>query len=142
MRLTLGFILLTSQANAWEFTPGLPCLLTHETPQARIELTYDPTQPLYSITITRTGPWPNAPVFSMRFEGPRPIEIGTDRHRLHEDGTALTVIDTGFGNVLDGLQFNHFAHAIAGDVALSFPLDGAAEPVAAFRACQGDSLAS
>lgn len=129
-------------AQAWEFTPGLPCRLSHETPEAQIELTYDPTQPLYTITITRALPWPDAPVFAMRFDGPRAIGIGTDRHKLHEGGTALTVIDTGFGNVLDGLEFNHTALAMAGDAQVSFPLEGAAEPVAAFRACEDAPLAS
>lgn len=142
MRSLPVFVLIALPAHAWEFTPGLPCLLTHETAAARVKLTHDPTQPLYTITITRNEPWPDVPVFSMRFDGPRPIGIGTGRHRLHEGGTVLTVIDTGFGNVLDGLQFNHTAYAFAGGVEVSFPLEGAAVPVAAFRACEGEPLSS
>ena len=61
---------------------------------------------------------------------------------MSEDGRALTVVDTGFGNVLDGLQYNHTAYAIAGDLEIPFPLEGAAEPVAAFRACDGAALSS
>lgn len=136
-RLFLSLICLTStQAHAWEFTPGLPCLLTHSDPQAEIELTYDPTQPLYSITITRPEPWPSAQVFSMRFTGQNTIAISTDRHRLSADGRALTVTDRGFGNVLNGLQFNTTVEALLGDAYVAASLAGAAEPVAAFRLCQ------
>ncbi|WP_371226583.1 hypothetical protein [Roseovarius sp. 2305UL8-3] len=142
MRLTLPLILFASAAQAWEFTPGLPCLLSHETSQARIELTYDPTQPLYSLTISRAQPWAETPSFGMRFDGPHARAIGTGRHVLNADRSALTVTDRGFGNVLDGLQYNHTATAIAGDVEIAFPLEGAAGPVAAFRACEGVPLAS
>jgi hypothetical protein len=143
MRLALLLILLLpSTAHAWTFTSGLPCRLTHETEQARIELTYDPNQPLYSVTITRQMPWPDAPSFSMRFDGPMPLVIGTDRHVLSAGGTALSVSDSGFGNVLNGLQYNRSATVLAGEVELTFPLDGAAQQVAAFRACKGAPLAS
>lgn len=141
MRWIIAIVSFTSPALTWEFTPGQPCRLTHETAQAKVELTHDPSQPLYTITITRDVPWPEAPVFSMRFDGPRAIGIGTDRHRLSAGNTGLTVSDTGFGNVLDGLQYNHTAWAMAGDVAIRFPLEGAAGPVAAFRACRGEVLA-
>ncbi len=142
MRLTLLLILVTTTAQAWEFTPGLPCRLSHETSQARVELTYDPTQPLYTITVTLPTPWPDAPVFGMRFDGPQGRAIGTSRHVLSNGDTSLTVTDRGFGNVLDGLQYNHTATAITGDIKVAFPLDGAAEPVAAFRACEGAALSS
>ncbi|MEQ9259950.1 MAG: hypothetical protein RIG84_12730 [Roseovarius sp.] len=142
MRLIVLICLIAPAAQAWEFTPGLPCRLNHETSEARVELTYDPTRPLYTITITRPEPWPDAPAFGMRFEGARSLSIGTDRHVLSEGGRALTVTDTGFGNVLDGLQFNRTAVAVAGDAVVTLPLDGAAEPVAAFRACDGAPLAS
>ena len=135
MHMLLALILLAAPAQAWEFTPGLPCLLTHETEEARIELTYDPTRPLYTITLTRAEPWTEAPAFQMRFDGPQPRIIGTDRHRLSNGNRSLTVTDRGFGNVLDGLQFNRSATALTGDVALDIPLAGAAGPVAAFRAC-------
>ena len=142
MRYLLFLGLLATPAHAWDFTPGAPCLLTHETPQAQIELTFDPTGPLYSISITRAEPWPDAATFAMRFAGPQGRVIGTDRHQLSHDGRSLTVTDKGFGNVLDGLQFNHTALAASGDVEISIPLDGASEPVAAFRACEGTALSS
>ncbi len=122
-------------AHAWEFTPGLPCLLNHETEEAAVELTYDPTAPLYSITITRAAPWPRAPVFQMRFDGLAALTISTDRQKFSADGRALTVIDRGFGNVLNGLQYNETATAILGDTTVVFPLQGAEKPVAAFRSC-------
>ncbi|WP_317055077.1 hypothetical protein [Roseovarius rhodophyticola] len=127
--------LLPTSLHAWEFTPGLPCRLSHETPDAAIELTYDPTRPLYTVTITRTAPWPQTENFQMQFTGPQARRIGTDRHQLSEDLQSLTVADTGFGNVLDGLQFNVTTTAIAGETRVPFPLAGIAEPLAAFRAC-------
>lgn len=142
MRTVAALILLTTPANAWEFTPGAPCLLTHNTPQAQIELTYDPTAPLYSITITRADPWPDAPSFGIRFDGPQGRVIATDRHQLSSDGRSITATDRGFGNVLDGLQFNHKATAASGDIEVTIPLDGAAAPVAAFRACNGTAFSS
>jgi hypothetical protein len=45
------------------------------------------------------------------------------------------VSDRGFGNVLDGLEFNQVALAATGDRVVSIDLDGAAPEVAAFRAC-------
>lgn len=136
MRLVLLLTLLASPADAWEFTLGLTCVLTHETPEAEIELTYDPTQPLYSVTVRQNTPLPEGGVFSMRFDGPAGLTISTTRHSLSSDGRAVTVVDTGFGNVLDGLQFNTTATALLGDRAISFPLAGAAKPVSAFRLCQ------
>lgn len=136
MRSLIILLVLSVPAHAWEFTPGQPCLLTHETEEARIVLTYDPTAPLYSLTITRADPWPEAPAFHMRFDGPRALMIGTGRHTFSDDRRSLTATDRGFGNVLDGLQFNDTAHALAGGLTVSFPLDDAAGPVAAFRACE------
>ena len=133
-----ALVLLAPTARAWEFTPGLPCLLTAETESAEIVLTHDPTQPLYSVTIRRAQPFAPAEVFAMRFDGPAGLTITTTRHRLSEDGRAVTVTDTGFGNVLNGLQYNSAATAILGDQAVSFPLAGAPEPVAAFRDCRAD----
>ena len=139
MRLILLLALLpichTGQANAWTFTPGLICRLTHETQTATIELTYDPSGPLYSLTVSRTDPLPNVEPFIMRFNGPAGRVISTNNHSFNADQTAVTAQDKGFGNVLDGLQFNDTAEAILGTTTLTFPLQGAAEPVAAFRAC-------
>lgn len=131
---------MAAPAHAWDFTPGAPCLLTHNTASMQLQLTYDPAIPLYSITVTLREPWPQAPSFGMRFDGPQGRVIGTDRHQLSNDGRSLTVTDRGFGNVLDGLQFNHTATAISGDVTVTIPLDGASEPVARFRTCQGAAL--
>jgi len=135
MRILLAVLLFATPTHAWEFSPGAPCLLTHAGAEARVTLTYDPTEPLYSITITRPVPWPEAPAFHMRFDGPQGRMIGTDLHSLSPDGHSLTVTDRGFGNVLDGLQYNHRAYAQTGDVVVSLSLEGASVPVAAFRAC-------
>jgi hypothetical protein len=71
-----------------------------------VRLTYDPSLPEYTIAIRLSEPWPEAAVFAMRFEGPRGNMISTSRHVLSEDGLTLSVRDRGFGNVLDGLEFN------------------------------------
>jgi len=136
MRFALCLLLSAAPAYAWEFTPGLPCVLTHQTDDAEIELTYDPTQPLYTLSIRQNNVWPGAPVFAMRFDGPSGLTISTDRHALSRDGLSVVVMDRGFGNVLNGLQFNDTATALLGDTSISFPLYGAQEPVAAFRLCQ------
>ena len=142
MRIALFLLCIGTSVQAWEFTPGSPCLLEHDSGQAQILLTYDPAQPLYSVTVRRAEPWPEAPTFGMRFDGPQGRVIGTDRHVLSADRRSLTVTDRGFGNVLDGLQFNHVTTAISGDVVVTFSLEGAAEPVAAFRACDAASAIS
>jgi hypothetical protein len=138
MRYLISLLIVATPATAWEFTPGLPCVLTHETAQAEITLTYDPRVPLYTVTVRQAAPLPDAPVFSMRFDGPSGLTISTDRHGLSGDRRAVTVADSGFGNVLNGLQFNEMATALLGDAALSFPLAGAEEPVAAFRLCRAE----
>ncbi|MFK7763665.1 MAG: hypothetical protein AB8B62_10410 [Roseobacter sp.] len=130
---------LGTNAQAWDFTPGLPCVLTHETSTAEIELTFDPTVPLYSITVTRDAPWPQSATFAMRFEGSNSLSISTNRQQFNADRRALTVTDRGFGNVLDGLQYNDQAIASLGDVEVAFPLEDAADAVAAFRQCRGDA---
>lgn len=139
MRLTLLLTLLSfltiGQAQAWTFTPGLICRLSHETAEARIALTYDPRVPLYSVTVSRAAALPQTEVFSMQFLGPQGRIIATDRHGFSADGTSVTAEDSGFGNVLDGLQFNWRAEAILGDTTIAFPLEGASGPVADFRRC-------
>ncbi|GFE51402.1 hypothetical protein So717_31550 [Roseobacter cerasinus] len=137
MKLSLpALICAATTSHAWEFTPGLPCQLTHETAEVVVELTHDPKQPLYSITLTRPTPWAWAPVFSMEFQGGAPLGIATDRHELSGDGTALTVTDRGFGNVLRGLALNDTAVASLGDQHVEIPLEGAADPVEQFRRCE------
>lgn len=136
MRLIPLLLILAHPAAAWEFT-GVPvCTLTHTAPEAEVVVTFDPTLPEYAISVTLTeGTWPTAPVFAMTFDGPYPLTIQTDRHRLSEDGRTVTVRDTGFGNVLDGLEFNGIAVAYLGTTAAHVPLDGAAPAVQAFRDC-------
>lgn len=141
MRLIFVLAFLATPASAWEFTPGAICVLTHGEKGAWMRLTYDPTGPLYSITVTRTAPWQVGATFSMRFDGAYPLTITTDQQKISTDGTALTVTDTGFGNVLDGLQFNRSATAILGTDAVIFSLAGAFDPVAAFRVCAEAGLA-
>lgn len=137
MRLVLiSLLLASSPAAAWEFSPTPVCTLSHATPEADLRVTYDPRQEQpYAIAISRQQPWQDATTFSMRFDGPRGLTITTDRQRLSDDGRTLTVTDRGFGNVLNGLEFNTTATALFGDTEVPFPLDGAAGEVQAFRAC-------
>jgi hypothetical protein len=130
------FVSLAAPAAAWTFTPGLPCRLTHATPEVEVVLTYDPRVPLYTITLTRPQPWPEAPVFSMTYRGPFGRRIVTDQHELGNGGRSLTVTDRGFGNVIEGLVQDNAFIAQAGDTAVSVPLAGAAGPAAAFAKCR------
>ncbi|MBF9030433.1 excinuclease ABC subunit B [Rhodobacterales bacterium HKCCE3408] len=134
MRVALVLICLALPAQAWKagVSDGI-CTLSHETANVSVQLTYDPALPQYAITVTGPDDWPDAPVFAMHFLGGRELFISTDRHVI--DGPALTVTDRGFGNVLDGLEFNTRAVAASGGAAVDIPLDGAAPAVAAFRAC-------
>ena len=135
--LALTFLLATPAA-AWEASiQGPICVLSHEFDAAQVAVTHDPRSALpYAIQITRTGTtWTPAEIFAMRFEGPGQVKITTDRHELTEDGSSVSVADTGFGNVLNGLEFNHIANAILGDQVLIIPLAGAAPEVARFRDC-------
>ncbi|MEM9438222.1 MAG: hypothetical protein AAGA15_14385, partial [Pseudomonadota bacterium] len=93
----LVVLLLASPAAAWEFTPGPPCLLTHAEQGIEVELTHDPSAPLFTITLRRAEPWPEGGVFSISFAGG--ATISTDRQTLSDGGRALTVADRGFGNV-------------------------------------------
>lgn len=135
IRAGLLWFLMATPAFAWEFTPGLPCVLTHETDTVMVKLTYDPTQPLYTLALTQKTPFTPAATFAMQFDGPVPIRIATDRHQLSADGLTVSVADSGFGNVLNGLQFNQTAVALLGEQRIDIPLAGAAAPTAAFRAC-------
>ncbi|WP_171122407.1 MULTISPECIES: hypothetical protein [unclassified Ruegeria] len=141
MRAILISLILSTPAYAWDATVGPICTLSHETGAAKIFLTYDPSKPLYSITVTQTNSvWKQAPWFAMRFEGSSPIEIATSRHVLSDGATSLTVTNTGFGNVLDGLEYNRIAYAFTQDHVATFSLDGAADPVRVFRECAGAHL--
>jgi hypothetical protein len=138
MRMMIAFIslcLFASPAWAWEFTPDPICTLSREAEGSSVVVTYDLRVPEYAISLRRAVPWPSAPTFSIRFDGPRGFTISTARHRLSDGGMALTVTDKGFGNVLDGLRYNETAIAVTGSATLPVPLSGAAPAVEAFRAC-------
>ncbi|MDA7426317.1 hypothetical protein [Thalassococcus lentus] len=133
------FILLSCLATpltAWEFTPTPICTIRHDA-EPKVEVTFDGT--IYAIHLTRPEGWEEAEVFSMRFEGPNGLTISTTRHRV--EGTRLTVEDTGFGNVLNGLQLNATATASVGATSVAIDLEGAAPVVAEFRQCEVQPLA-
>lgn len=136
MRFLLAILLLTAPAQAWDFTPTPICTIVEDIPDLSIRVTFDPTQPEpYAISLTRPEPWPATDTFGLSFNGPAAMTIGTSRHQLSADGRTLTVSDTGFGNVLDGLAFNATATAVAADTQVPFDLTGARPAVEAFRAC-------
>ena len=137
LRLALAILaLLTAPAVAWEFTPTPVCTLSHANASASLTVTYDPRRPEpYAIAVTNAARWPDSPVFSMTFEGQQSLTISSSRQKLSDGGRTLTVTDKGFGNVLNGLEFNTTATAILGGTSIPFPLEGAAPEVKAFRAC-------
>ena len=109
-------------------------MLTHETAEVAIELTYDPTVPLYSISLTQPRGFAPSSVFAMQFNGPMPLGISTDQHQLRNRGRTLTVIYSGFSNILNGLQFNDIVTATLGMQRIEIPLLNATIQFAAFRA--------
>lgn len=132
----LAFLLLSvSQALAWQAGGGDVCEIVHEGDAGSVRVSYDLDTLDYAIAITLPRPWREGPVFAMRFEGAASLVITTDRHVLSEAGRTLTVTDRGFGNVLNGLEFNETATALVGAEAVAFALAGAAPAVRAFRAC-------
>lgn len=135
MRIAIALALLASPAAAWEFSSSPICTLSHDTDSGSIVVTYDASIPEYAVSITRDAAWPDAAAFAMEFAGGQPLTIQTPRHTLSDDGLTLTVRDRGFGNVLDGLEFNQAARASSGQADAIFPLDGIADPMAAFRRC-------
>ncbi|WP_322891619.1 MULTISPECIES: excinuclease ABC subunit B [unclassified Yoonia] len=140
MRLTLALFLIATPAAAWEFSPAPVCTLTDDT--GTLTVTYDASLPEYTVTITLPdGTWSEDATFAMNFAGNRPVFIQTDRHRISADGRSLTVADSGFGNVLNGLEFNERAYAISGDTTVGVSLDGIGPAMAAFRACPAANLA-
>ncbi len=133
---TLAILLLiTTPAVAWDAKSDDICTLIHNDADAAVRVTYDISTQSYSISITPKLPWRNRPVFAMRFDGPRSNTISTDRHVFSDDGSTLTVTDSGFGNVLDGLEFNQTATAVLGEQAVTVDLDGAGPAVREFRSC-------
>ncbi|MEJ6393797.1 hypothetical protein V8J82_11050 [Gymnodinialimonas sp. 2305UL16-5] len=132
----LALALTASAAEAWQAgVDGTRCTLSHTEAAVSVHLTYDPAVPLYTITMTLPEPWPPSAEFGMRFDGPRPNTIRTTRHVVSPDRRSLSVSDRGFGNVLDGLQFNATATGFSGAAIVTLSLEGAAEPVARFRSC-------
>ena len=139
--LLIPFLFLASPATAWEATTTPICTLTHETTEAHIHLTYNPSKPLYTLAITqKSAPWQPTPWFAMRFIGPNEIMISTPEHALSNNNQTLNVADSGFGNVLDGLQYNATALAFTEAQTVTIPLDGAAPEVEKFRACTAAQL--
>lgn len=136
MRSLAVLLCLSSPAAAWEFSASPVCTLSHAEGGASVSVTHDPSRPQpYAIAIVLARSWDPAPVFAMRFDGGRGLIITTDRHALSDGNRRLTVSDRGFGNVLDGLEFNTSATALLGDAAVPFSLDGVAPEMRAFRAC-------
>jgi hypothetical protein len=136
LRAAAILICTAAPALAWEArVSGAVCELTNEDKAAQVRLTYDPAIPEYSISITSGQGWSPSPTFAIRFEGPRGLTISTQRQVISGDRATVTVKDSGFGNVLDGLEFNNTATAILGDEAVTFGLENAGPAVRAFRAC-------
>jgi hypothetical protein len=134
---------LASPASAWEFSPIPICTLRHDENGGSVTLTWDPSRAeAYAIALSRGEAWPEGAVFAISFDGPRALSISTERHVISDGGTTLTVTDRGFGNVLDGLEFNDRAVADLAGTQVSFSLAGAAGPVRDFRACTSAAVAS
>ncbi len=132
---------LATPAFAWQSTTGETCALTHDTTDIRVHLTYDPDKPLYTLAINRkSDPWQQAPWFAMRFLGPNEITISTPKHALSDNDQTLNVADSGFGNVLDGLQFNQTALAFTQSQTVEISLKDAAPEVQKFRDCTAAQL--
>lgn len=136
-RLAAIFAMMATPGLAWDFTPVPICTLSAQTEKGEVQVTYDPRASLYEIRLIYTEElgWSEAPFFEIEFIGTRGNVISTNRHSVTEDGKTLSVNDTGFGNVLDGLEFNSTAQARSGPNTMEMSLAGAAEPVQAFRAC-------
>ena len=137
MRFVSLLCFLVTPAFGWEYSASPVCTLTHTTEKATLTLTYDRlSDGPYAIEITRNDrTWPISPVFMMGFDGPQRALITTDRHVLGAEGKSLTVRDQGFGNVLDGLEYNFIATAKSGETMLIFSLTDAAPAVRRFRVC-------
>lgn len=133
-KLVALFFLISGHANAWEFSATPLCTVLHEAAEMTLEMTYDPGLSEYALNLTRTNSdWPAGPVFALRFEGPAGLTISTSSHSI--TGNQLTVKDSGFGNVLNGLQYNIRAVALIAGSETAISLQGAAPAVEAFREC-------
>lgn len=127
-------------ALAWDFTPRPICTVTHETDSVAVRITFDSRTGLYAMDLTRSDAWQPAPSFAIRFDGPMPRTIVTDRQTYSEDGRTLTVTDTGFGNVLSGIEFSQMAVVMLGPFLDTLPTIGAAPSIQKFRACEASIL--
>lgn len=129
-------LVFASPATAWDFAETNVCTVTHDASNVFVAVTFDPTTEIYELTLTlKNQTWGNGHAFRIVFDGQNPIVIGTDRQTLSEDQTQLRVSDRGFGNVLDGIQFNETMTASLEDQSIAISLTGAAGPMAAFRLC-------
>jgi len=138
MRSLIFIALFPLPATAWEFSPDPICTLRHSEGGTEMIVTYDAQLPEYSISVTTEAfTWPDG-VFFMGFSGPQPLTISTDRQTISENGMTLTVRDSGFGNVLNGLEFNETAYAGIEFNTVTVSLDGIAGPMRSFRACPND----
>lgn len=135
LRALAMLLLTTSPTLAWEARSGPVCELIHNGETASVLVTYNSATQEYSIAITPDRPWSQSPIFAMRFDGPLNTTITTDRHVISAEGQTLTVTDSGFGNVLSGLEFNDTATALLGDQSVVVTLNGAGPAVRDFRAC-------
>lgn len=134
MRLIILIACLPTFAGAWEFTPQPVCTLSQTSDTAEVVITHDPNIREYRMNIRLLeGGWAASERFGITYRGERPLTIGTDRHRI--DGKDLSVADTGFGNVLNGLEFNDIAIAFTTKQTLQISLNGAAPRVQEFRKC-------
>jgi hypothetical protein len=134
MRLLALLLLLPLPASAWDFTPLPICTIDHAAEGIDVQVTFDPASGIYALRLDRSEGWPEARVFTLRFDVGMGLTISTDRHRI--DGTQLEVTDRGFGNVLNGLEFNGRAVLLFDGTPLTaFDLDGAPPAVRAFRDC-------
>lgn len=136
-RLIVFFTFLASASLAdWRFEESTICVLTGETSDSIVVLTHDYAEGRYTISMQRPGQtWQPGPTLSIAFEGGRPLTISTDRHALSEAGDVLSVSDRGFGNVLDGMQFNEQMTILTGEHSVVVPLNQAAPEVQDFRDC-------
>ena len=127
--------LLAGPAQAWTFVETEVCTLTHIEDTTEVTVVFDPAAKLYTITLTTAAEWSNSPSFRLRFDGPNALTIGTDQHILSSDRRSLSVSDTGFRNVLEGIALNQQMTALNGDQAITVSTTDAADPVADFTAC-------
>ena len=139
MRCALILALFPLPAAAWEFSPDPICTLSHQTEALEMVITHDTVERQYTLSIRlKDMVWVPSPTFGVTYSGSQPISIGTTQHRLSKDRQTLSVGDSGFDNVLNGLEFNHTATATTQSQQVSVRTRGIAKPLAAFRACPED----